>query len=135
MKNMTPRGLRNCNPGNIRVSPEIFRGEIIPGRDQTFKQFESMAYGYRAMFRILLNYRLKYGLRTIRTWINRWAPESENDTTAYIYTVVCGAGIQADKEVDTADKELMCRIVAAMSRVENGREADLSAIKEGWELL
>ncbi len=135
MNNMIPRGLRNCNPGNIRVSPEIFKGEVIPGRDQAFKQFESMAYGYRAMFKILLNYRKKYGLQTIRTWINRWAPTNENDTAAYIYAVVCEAGIQADKEVDTTDKELMCRIVAAMSRVENGRVADLSVVKEGWGLL
>ena len=39
-----PRGLRNCNPGNIRINSDLFQGEIRPSKDKSFKQFETMAY-------------------------------------------------------------------------------------------
>ena len=61
-----PKGLRNCNPGNIRINGDLFQGEIRPSKDVSFKQFNTMAYGYRAMFRILSNYYKNYKLDTIR---------------------------------------------------------------------
>ena len=54
-KNNLPRGLRNNNPGNIRINDDLFQGEIRPSKDKSFKQFTTMAYGYRAMFKILSN--------------------------------------------------------------------------------
>lgn len=78
------RGLRNNNPGNIRKDGTHWKGEVEPSRDAAFKQFESMAWGYRAMFKCLNTYSRKYGLDTIRKMISRWAPPSENDTDAYI---------------------------------------------------
>lgn len=51
MTQPTPRGLRNNNPGNIRLSSTKYQGEVQPSQDTAFKQFESMAYGYRAIFR------------------------------------------------------------------------------------
>lgn len=65
-KNNLPRGYRNNNPGNIRINGDLFQGEIRPSKDKSFKQFETMAYGYRSVFRILSNYRKNYGLDTIR---------------------------------------------------------------------
>ena len=44
------RGLSNCNPGNIRQSKVRYKGEVQPSRDPAFKQFESLAWGYRAVF-------------------------------------------------------------------------------------
>lgn len=44
------RGLKNHNPGNIRQSATKYIGEVRPSQDKSFKQFSSMAYGYRAMF-------------------------------------------------------------------------------------
>lgn len=130
-----PRGLRNCNPGNIRINSDLFQGEIRPSKDKSFKQFETMAYGYRSVFRILSNYRKNYGLDTIRKMIGRWAPENENDTDAYIKAVSDYAGIPADDPVDINDREQMTRIVAGMSKVENGREAEMSDVIAGWNLL
>ena len=43
-----PRGLRNNNPGNIRKNSDVFQGEKTSS-DREFKQFKSMAYGYRAL--------------------------------------------------------------------------------------
>ena len=115
-----PRGLRNANPGNIRINSDLFQGEIRPSKDKSFKQFETMAYGK---------------LDTIRKMIGRWAPENENDTDAYVKAVSDYAGIPADDPVNITCREQMIRIVAGMSRIENGREADMSDVIAGWNLL
>lgn len=129
-----PRGLRNNNPGNIRKNSDVFQGEKTSS-DKEFKQFKSMAYGYRAIFKILSNYGRNYHLKTIRQMISRWAPENENNTDAYIKAVSDYAGIPADDPINVNDREQMIRIVAGMSKVENGREADMSDVITGWSLL
>ena len=132
--NSLTRGLRNNNPGNIRRNSDVFQGEKT-SYDREFKQFKSMAYGYRAIFKILSNYYRNYKMDTIRKMIGRWAPENENDTEAYIKAVSDYAGIPADDPINVNDREQMIRIVAGMSKVENGREADMSDVITGWSLL
>src|SRR5574337_876096 len=87
MHDMTPsRGIRNNNPGNIRKSSEPWRG-LAAAKDQkdpAFFTFETPEWGIRAMAVILRTYQTKYGLRTIRAIIGRWAPSAENDTDAYV---------------------------------------------------
>lgn len=134
-KMITPRGLRNNNPGNIRINGDLFRGEIRPSTDKSFKQFETPAYGYRAIFKILRNYHTKYALNTIRKMIIRWAPGSENNTDAYIKSVSSYAGIPADDPININDWEQMVRIVAGMSKVENGVDAVMTDVIKGWNLL
>lgn len=134
MKEKLPRGLRNQNPGNIRINDDLFQGEVRPSRDKSFKQFVSMAYGYRAVFVILRNYIRNYKLDTIRKMIGRWAPTNENHTENYIQAVSDYAGIPADDPV-AFDREPMIRIVAGMSQVENGVPADMADVIKGWELL
>lgn len=134
-KMITPRGLRNNNPGNIRINGDLFRGEIRPSTDKFFKQFETPAYGYRAIFKILRNYHTKYALGTIRKMITRWAPEKENNTAAYIDAVSGYAGIKPDDPININDREQMIRIVAGMSKVENGVEAVMTDVIKGWNLL
>ncbi len=129
------RGYRNNNPGNIRINGDKFQGEVIPSQDKEFKQFESMAYGYRAIFKILRNYQINYKLNTIRQMISRWAPKKENDTANYISVVSEISGIPADDPIRTDNREMMIRIVSAMSRVENGIDADMVDIIDGWNLL
>lgn len=130
-----PRGLRNCNPGNIRRNPDVFQGERNPSSDPEFKQFKSMPYGYRAMFRTLSTYHRMYRLDTIEKMIGRWAPMNENNTEGYVSLVESYSGIPRDTPVDIHNQETMCAIVAAMSRVENGREADMNEVLTGWKLL
>ena len=129
------RGLRNCNPGNIRQSRSNFKGEVRPSRDSAFKQFESMAYGYRAMFVLLNSYHKRYGLTTIREMISRWAPPSENFTEGYIRFVSERSGISADAQVDSRSERDMVPIVAAMSEIENGVKAAMNDVHEGWKLF
>ena len=90
------RGLRNNNPGNIRINNDEFYGEVRPSQDRSFKQFETPAYGYRAMLMILAVYLAK-GYNTIEKIIGCWAPTSENPTDVYISTVCSQTGIARNK--------------------------------------
>lgn len=129
------RGLRNNNPGNIRNSKTVWQGEITPSTDRSFKQFKSMAYGYRAMIKLLQNYSRLNGCHTLRTMISRWAPPSENDTRSYIFTVSKLTGIDPDKRINIDDRRTMCSLAAAMSRVENGVPTVMADVENGWDLL
>lgn len=135
MKKKETRGMRNNNPCNIRISTDKFQGEVQPSQDKEFKQFETMAYGYRAAFRVLRTYINNYKCDTIRKIISRWAPKSENHTENYIKVVSERSGIPENDPVYPDNREMMVRIVAAMSYIENGREAVMSDVIRGWELL
>jgi hypothetical protein len=129
---MMPRGLRNNNPLNIRHSADRFRGEIA-GTDKSFKTFSSLAYGYRAAFVILGTY-LSQGCNTIEKIISRWAPPAENDTESYISQVERYSGVSRHKELTSASGTEYMMIVAAMSFVENGQNADIAQVQAGFNL-
>ena len=135
MKKKETRGMRNNNLLNIRISTDKFQGEVQPSQDKDFKQFETAAYGYRAAFRVIRTYINNYKCDTIRKIISRFAPASENHTENYIKVVSERSGIPENDIVYPDNREMMVRIVAAMSYVENGREAVMSDVIRGWELL
>lgn len=128
------RGLRNCNPGNIRHSIARFRGEVRPSRDPAFKEFSSLAWGYRAIFVVLNTYRKKHSLRTLPEMISRWAPPSENHTSAYIQAVQRMTGIPLDEPICTDDEQTMIPLAMAISQVENGVPASRADVEAGWRL-
>lgn len=135
-RNELPRGLRNNNPGNIRNSDAIdWKGEVSLKKDNDFEEFEDIEHGYRAMFILVRNYILKHGLNTIRGIISRYAPNHENHTENYIDIVSDRSGIGADDVISADNREIMIRIIAAMSYVENGRDAVMSDVIAGWNLL
>ena len=142
---METRGIRNNNPLNIRHSSDRWEGARIEQTDKSFVQFESMAYGYRAAWKVLETY-WKHFHQTNQYYhvpniITRWAPPSENDTKAYIRTVLRLSGLggkenlpQPSRGVDT---ERLVKLLAAMTTVECGipfKEVDVQAIREGYEL-
>lgn len=133
-KNMT-RGLKNLNPGNIRRSGVRYKGEVQPSRDPAFKQFTSLAWGYRAIFVLLDTYRIRHGLNTVAGMIARWAPPSENQTSAYVRYVAEAVGVGPDEPLDTRDRAVMLRFAAAISQMENGCPADMRQVGAGWELF
>lgn len=129
------RGLSNRNPGNIRQSAVRYKGEVRPSRDPAFKQFESMPWGYRAIFVLLDTYRIRHGLDTIRGMISRWAPPSENRTEIYIRAVADAVALPTTVRSTPATGPTMLRMAAAISRVENGTAADMDDVERGWELF
>ena len=139
------RGTRNNNPLNIRHSTDRWEGARKQQTDPSFVQFESMAYGYRAAWRTLESYwrhfhrnKQYYNVTNI---IARWAPPNENDTQAYIRTVLRLSGLggrenlpQPSRGVDT---ERLVKLIAAMTTVECGipyAEVDTDAIRQGFSL-
>jgi hypothetical protein len=129
---MTPRGLKNNNPLNIRHNADVFQGET-KGNDTSFKTFSTMSHGYRAGFVTLHTY-LSRGWNTIEKIVSRWAPPNENDTQEYIANVEKWSGVPRDKQLGAADGADFILIVAAMSYMENGRNADISDVKAGFAL-
>ena len=136
---MTPRGIRNCNPLNIRrTAKDQWKGLAEVQTDRAFCQFKSLEYGWRAAFYLLTRtYYHKYRLYTIRTIIRRWAPSSENNTEAYIAYVARLTGIAPDEPLgiplDQPARWMM--LGAAMAIQENGTSSlDYFAMLRGWEM-
>lgn len=132
---MEPRGIRNNNPGNIRITKDKWKGLREDQTDKDFFQFVSMPYGYRALIKTLQNYRKLHDCWTIGDFIRRYAPPTENHTTAYIRTVCDKMGVSPASIPNTDDKLTMCMLAAAISYVENGVLAEMEDVVKGWELL
>lgn len=132
---MIPRGLRNNNPGNIRITKDKWKGLRPVQEDKEFFQFSDMKWGYRALIRTLQNYHRLHGCRTIADYINRWAPEHENNTSGYISRVCKEMQVPTTYVPDVEDKTTMCAFAAAISQVENGVPAVMSDVESGWEAL
>lgn len=93
-----PRGLRNNNPGNLRViarSPWLGQ---VGGDAQGYGVYESMERGARAAAKQLLKYE-RSGLNTVRKIIATWAPASENDTASYVAQVAKALKVPADQPI------------------------------------
>ena len=145
---MKPRGLRNNNPLNIRHSADQWQGTAATQTDKSFVQFKSMAYGYRAAWKILDTYCLRFRreriVYNVRNIIARWAPPTENDTDAYVRTVVSLSGLGGYENVPRPNRyrnferlEKTARLIAAMTCVENGismKQVNMDAIWKGYDL-
>ena len=143
-----PRGYKNNNPLNIRISSQGWQGKITPNTDGAFEQFIDMAHGYRAALITLRTYINKYGLNTVRKMIGRWAPPSENNTESYITNVCKNSGLTADEIITANDQDKLARMVYAMSISENGYKdkagnniaqrydlPNMNIINEAWRLI
>ena len=144
MNTMT-RGIRNNNPLNIRHSADRWQGARIEQTDKSFVQFESMAYGYRAAWKVLESYWKHFSRQrqpfTVRNIISRWAPPEENDTEAYIKNVLSMASIGGKEKLLPPSNVLsygrLSRMVSAMTCIECGipyREVDTEAVAQGYKL-
>lgn len=118
MSKKLPRGIRNNNPGNIEWS-DPWQGLQPVGKrtDPRFCQFESPAYGIRAMARTLITYQDKHNIRTVTAAINRWAPPVENNTGAYIKAVQNAVG---GDRVNMHEYKSLRPLVEAIIKHENG---------------
>ena len=147
-----PRGIRNNNPLNIRLSKDKWQGQINPSGnanvndndnnsslkgESDFCQFYTMEYGWRAAFVILCKtYYGKYKLRTIRDIVSRWAPPKENNTPAYIRHVSDYTGIAPNKVLGSPQENptLWLLIGYAMAVVENGKALPAVPMLKGFAL-
>lgn len=116
------RGLRNNNPGNIRISSSNWEGKLplSQNTDGAFEQFTDMVFGVRALGKLLLNYFRSHGLDTVQTIINRYAPPSENMTGDYVRHVAEQIGVKPTDRINVADPHMLSLLVEAIIRHENG---------------
>lgn len=115
-----PRGIRNNNPLNIKISSSNWIGKRLSNSDGIFEQFDTLMLGYRAALVIIRNYINLYNLHYISPIIRRWAPHSENDVSAYVKFVCDKATIDVNTYISFSNKPLICDIVFAMALYENG---------------
>lgn len=140
----TSRGLHNNNPLNIRHSTDRWRGARAGQTDSEFVQFTSMAYGYRAAWRVLTSYRERFAKEgqplTPRNIIRRWAPPSENNSDAYLRTVCRFTGLGGNERLEwqtARGRQRMVLLLKGMTCVECGigmEDADEPAILRGYEM-
>lgn len=125
---MATRGIRNNNPGNIRVSKDQWEG--MTGDDGAFVTFDSPESGVRALGKNLLSYG-RQGYDSIEKIINRWAPPNENDTKSYIDSVVAATGIPATQSLDLSDPDTLSSLAQAISFHETGSRYDPEVYQKG----
>lgn len=128
MAQQKPRGIRNNNPGNIEWGSP-WQGLVPRDRatDPRFCQFTDPAYGIRALAVVLLTYYDKRKARdgsridSVREVIERWAPPSENNTTAYAKQVAAVLNVDPNSEtLNLHDYATLRGIVEGIIRHENG---------------
>ena len=112
------RGFRNNNPGNIEFS-ELNPWVGQTGTDGRYATFSHMKFGIRAIGKTLNTYAARYGIRTIRGIIDRWAPDFENDTNSYVNSVAQTAGVSPDAILSGGD---YIAVVAGIIKHENGSQ-------------
>ena len=119
-------------------SADSKQASVCTRYDAEFVQFKSLEFGWRAAFYLLTRtYYHKYRLYTIRGIISRWAPSSENNTSAYIANVSRLTGIDPDEPIGIpSDKPSRWMAVGvAMAIQENGTTSiDWFAMLKGWEM-
>ncbi len=91
-----PLGFRNNNPFNIKINDNNNWNAKVKSTHDIFEQFDEMENGVRAGYILLNNYRKKYGLNTIASIIDRFAPDFENPTNKYAAFVANKLGITID---------------------------------------
>lgn len=125
---MATRGVRNSNPGNLRKSKDQWEGAI--GDDGAFVIFDSPESGVRALAKNLQSYG-RQGYDSIEKIINRWAPPNENDTKAYIDSVVAATGIPATQSLDLSNPDTLSALAQAISFHETGSRYNPEVYQKG----
>ena len=133
-----PRGIRNKNPGNIKLGTN-WDGLAAEQTDPTFCIFDEAVMGIRALQRILLTYRFTHKKATIDEIIYRWAPPSENSTDKYVEFVCKKLDKEKDIRLNNSMEDYL-PLVKAIIQMENGMQPyDDELLVEGmykaWEGL
>jgi len=128
MSKQLPRAVRNNNPGNIEhVASNKWLG-ILPKEKRNpeqlaetrFEVFESGVYGFRAMALLFQKYQDKYGCNTVEKMINKWAPNFENNTDAYVKAVAAKVKVRADDVIDVHQYDYAFPLLKAVAEHETG---------------
>jgi hypothetical protein len=105
-------GLRNNNPGDFRTG-EPWQGAI--GSEGGFITFKDISWGLRALALDIIN-NVNKGVDTIRAFITKYAPPSENDTAGYINFVSAYTSLSPDVQLGTDPDTVFSLMRAIISK-------------------
>ena len=137
---MQSRGFRNNNPGNIDWNAKNkWQGQVgieSTGSPPRFAAFSNPEYGIRAMASLLATYQDRYNCRTIRQFIQRWAPSNENNTDAYVSAVARHMKVESGSYIVDVHKyeDLRPLVEAIITHELGGQPYAASVIDEGLKL-
>ena len=117
---LTPRGMRLCNPFNLRKTQIDWKGEV-EGIDPDYETFKDFASGLRAGFRVLLTYFHKHHLNSVAEIISRFAPPPENNTAGYVQFVARRLAVDVQDHLTTDDNTLL-NLAKAIITFEQGQQ-------------
>lgn len=117
-----PRGIRNKNPGNLRLTTIPWQGKVPNSQntDGEFEQFTEMKWGVRALIKDLIS-DIQSGVNTLRSLITEYAPGHENDTDAYVQYMIDQTGFTEWQTIKT-DKSYLYKLTKAIAKFETGQD-------------
>jgi hypothetical protein len=122
---LTPRGIRNNNPGNIERTSIQWQGSIPADQvqavlgipyDPTFEQMATPADGVRMIGHVLTS-KARRGLTTVDSIIRDY---STTDQDAYVAFVSGQLGVNADQDINV--DAVLPAFAAAIIQQENGEQ-------------
>lgn len=128
------RGIRNCNPLNIRRTKDVWQGMRPVQTDDEFCQFVKNSYGFRAGFVILMRYKER-GWVTVAEIIEHWAPPCENHTVSYISAVCRKTHLTPSDVIDVQNENRVCLLVWGMAFVECCFTFAIDEIHAGYRMF
>lgn len=130
------RGERNNNPLNIEYNQaNKWQGRRKPRTDERFEEFISITYGIRAAMIIIKSYIRKHHINNLQSLIARWAPEHENNVSAYLNYVAYKSRVKAMEPIRWTDKNKICRIVQAMALYESKLDISFGIIENAYAMV
>lgn len=131
-----PRGLRNNNPLNLRISSSPWQGKITPNTDGQFEQFKTLELGIRAAMVNLRTLIRRDHICRVQDIIYKWAPPwDHNNTEKYIETVCEIASIGRSDTILACNRTQVCRLLWAMAQVECGQTVPYGKFENAWNLI
>ncbi len=145
------RGVRNCNPLNIKYSERNKWQGKVPDRekkDQVFEEFRSMEYGLRAALKLITKYCLE-GTDTPRAIVKRWAPAGVdgNPTKAYVAYVEkrmelllvnewkYALDFDPKRRISYTNRTVINALLTAMSEFESRYTPTDFELSQAWKLV
>ena len=111
---MNRRMIAKNNIFNIRAGGAKWIG--MTGTRKGFVEFDNREHAIRAWLVLMRTYRRRYGCKTIRTIVARFAPPNENNTEGYIAYCCRVTGLAADEELATS--HAYGHLAVAMAKME-----------------
>lgn len=116
---------RNNNPGNLVTTKDNWLGKV--GDDGKFVKFQTYELGARALAKNLYNGAVG---QSIDSYMNKYAPKSENDTDAYIGNVAKALGKKPGDTITEVDVLPLMKVIAK----QEGGKVDEDKLAEGYKM-